>query len=98
MIKPVTFVFFWIALTMALRQGDLIAFTVLLPVFLLLWSWAEEVSEPEAPLQAPRTLRTYNCDLDVTVGLDEKKSRETVVEDILANKDAVDWGNRSIRC
>jgi hypothetical protein len=98
MIKPVIFVFFWWAVTMALRQGDLIAFTVLLPTFLLLWSWAEEVSEPEAPLQALRTLRTHDCELDVTVGLDEKKSRETVEEAVAANKDAKDWGNRSIRC
>jgi len=44
MLQLVIFVYFWAALTLALRGGDWIMALILLPLFLVMWTWTEDLS------------------------------------------------------
>lgn len=45
MTKWMVFLFFWVTMTISIHQGDVLAFILLLPAFLILWAWAEELDD-----------------------------------------------------
>lgn len=92
MTKWMIFLFFWITMTISIHQGDVVAFTMLIPAFVILWAWAEELEDSEAPLLA---VNTY-----MVVTVDDQLKSSTMGEDQLEldGKDADRSGDRSIRC
>lgn len=59
MTKWIVFLVYWFSLVMTMRQGDLWMWLILLPTFLLLWAWAEEL---DSVGPAVRTVRESNRD------------------------------------
>lgn len=92
MTKLCVFLWFWIAVTLSIHQGDVAAFCVLLPLFLWLWSWAEAIAAAEAPLL---TVNTHSM-VTVDDALESSTAREDQVKPV--GKDAENIGDRSIRC
>ncbi len=92
MIKLSVFMFFWVTITWSIHLGDVIAFILLLPTFLILWSWAEQLEDSEAPLL------TVNTHTDVTVDDQLESSTASRDQRELDGKDADKQGDRSIRC
>lgn len=55
MIKFIVFVIYWSSLVITMRQGALWTWWFLIPTFLLLYQWAEDVDTEQGP--AVRTVR-----------------------------------------
>ncbi len=64
MAKWAVFAFFWIVMTVSLSQAQLWTWWILIPVFTVLYNWAESLEYPEAPLQ-DRTHTHYIEDSDL---------------------------------
>jgi hypothetical protein len=56
MTKWIVFAVYWLSLVLSMRQGALWMWLILLPTFLLLWTWAEEQDEYTGPAADSRNI------------------------------------------
>ena len=59
--KWLVFFIYWISLVYTMRQGDLWMWIILMPSFLLLYSWAEEQDQDNGPAAMDQHVCEYVC-------------------------------------